>query len=40
MVAPFGMKRAVALTVITSAIGYGIGWAFAWLWNKFHNVSA
>ncbi len=40
MIAPFGMKRAVALIVITSVIGYGIGWVFAWLWDRFHTVSA
>ena len=39
VVAPFGIKRAVTLIVVTSLIGYIVGWVFAWFWNRFHKTS-
>lgn len=38
-VAPFGLKRAAALIVITAAVGYIIGWILAFLWNRFHKFN-
>ena len=38
-VSPFGIKRAVALVVITAVVGYIAGWAIAFLWNRFHRQT-
>lgn len=32
----FGIGRAVGLVIVTSAIGYVMGWLFALLWNWAH----
>lgn len=35
-VAPFDLMRSIGLVVVTSAVGYVVGYAFATLWNKLH----
>jgi hypothetical protein len=32
----FNIGVALLLIAVTAAIGYGIGWSFAVLWNKLH----
>lgn len=39
VVAPFGLKRLVALLVITTLVGYIAGWVLAWLFNKVHKQA-
>ena len=34
-VAPFKALKAVGLIVVTSALGYLLGYVLAWLWNRF-----
>ncbi len=36
-IAEFNAGTALLLVVVTAAIGYVLGWAFAVLWNKLHN---
>jgi hypothetical protein len=36
VVEPFEIGRAVILVLITAAIGYVVGLAFALLWNRLH----
>jgi hypothetical protein len=33
-VAPFNALNALALIVVTSALGYVLGYVLAWLWNR------
>jgi len=35
-VAPFSLTNAVTLVIVTALIGYGMGYAFATIWNKVH----
>ncbi len=37
-VVPFELIRAVILLVLTSAVGFAIGAAFAWVWNTVHET--
>lgn len=32
----FTITKAGMLVVITSAVGYGVGWIFATVWNRVH----
>ncbi len=32
----FSIGRAIGLVIVTSAIGYVLGWLFALLWNRAH----
>lgn len=34
LIEPFESIRAISLVVVTSIIGFVIGWAAAWLWNR------
>ena len=34
-VAPFTALKALGLIVVTSALGYCLGYVLAWLWNRF-----
>jgi hypothetical protein len=34
LIEPFESIRAISLVVVTSIIGFMIGWAVAWLWNR------
>ena len=34
-VAPFNALKALGLIVVTSALGYFLGYVLAWLWNRF-----
>jgi hypothetical protein len=34
LIEPFESIRAVSLVVVTSIIGFMLGWAAAWLWNR------
>ena len=36
VIEPFSLVRALALVLLTAAIGYCIGVLFALLWNRFH----
>ncbi|MCL4365954.1 hypothetical protein M1437_01885 [Patescibacteria group bacterium] len=36
-VSPFNPTTAILLIIVTTALGYGMGWVFAALWNKLHN---
>lgn len=36
-VQPFVLSNAIMLIVATSAIGYGLGWVFATIWNILGN---
>jgi hypothetical protein len=36
IIEPFGFGRAAILVLVTAAIGYAIGFAFAVLWNRVH----
>ena len=33
---PFDLTTAVILVVVTSCVGYAVGYAFATIWNKLH----
>ncbi len=35
-VAQFNFGTALALIVVTAIIGYAMGWAIAWIWNRVH----
>jgi len=35
-VGPFEARAATTLIVLTSVVGYTIGYLFAWIWNKIH----
>ena len=39
-VAPFDALTALALIVVTSALGYIVGYVPAWLWNRFSAARA
>lgn len=34
LIEPFESIRAVSLVVVTTGIGFIVGWAAAWLWNR------
>jgi hypothetical protein len=34
LIEPFESIRAISLVVVTSIIGFMLGWAAAWLWNR------
>jgi hypothetical protein len=36
VIEPFAIGRAAILVLVTAAIGYGSGFAFALLWNRIH----
>lgn len=36
VIEPFSFGRAAILVAFTAAIGYGLGWTFGLLWNRFH----
>ena len=36
VIEPFSAGIALLLIVVTSAIGYAVGWGFGVLWNKLH----
>ncbi len=38
-VMPFNFGSALMLLIITGIIGYIMGCAFGWLWNKVHKMS-
>lgn len=37
---PFSFWFALELIIVTSALGFVVGWFFAFLWNYFHEKSA
>ena len=37
-IAPFDAQAAVTLIVVATAIGYGVGYAMATVWNKVHKA--
>ena len=39
VIEPFHLARAAALVGITAAIGFAVGAAFAWIWNRFHQSN-
>ena len=36
----FTLTQCVSLIAVTFAVGYIMGYVFAWLWNKFHKMQA
>lgn len=38
-VMPFSLGSALALIVFTFAVGYLMGWVFAFVWNKLHKAK-
>ncbi len=36
IVLPFNLATALTLLVVTFAVGYLMGWVFAFIWNKLH----
>lgn len=36
VVGPFELLAAVTLIILTSLVGYALGAAFAWAWNRIH----
>jgi hypothetical protein len=36
LIEPFESIRAISLVVVTTVIGFIVGWAAAWLWNRLH----
>ncbi len=39
VIGPFDIVAAVVLAVMTFVIGYVLGWAFAYLWNRLHQSN-
>lgn len=37
-VGPFDVTATATLIVLTFVVGYVIGFAFAWIWNKLHRA--
>lgn len=37
-VGPFDIAMAMPLVIVTGAIGYIFGYAFAWCWNRMHRA--
>lgn len=33
---PFDLMNAIILVLFTTVVGYIVGWAGTWLWNKVH----
>jgi hypothetical protein len=38
LVESFELTRAIMLVVVTTGIGFIVGWAAAWLWNRFRTT--
>lgn len=36
IVQPFSLTNAVILVIVTGAVGYVVGYLFAWVWNWVH----
>jgi hypothetical protein len=38
MIEPFDLARMLVLLAVTSLLGFVIGYALAWLWNRMHKA--